>query len=1824
MEGWKEQLDAIESLRVAREQADDHLYTKQIEGRKNKSALSAILRKQTGEQDNQQAIRRTRERIRQSEDQLHKLSADLRKAAESLNKFRDRQNYESFLKRKKDALSSLTQTLKRTLEDNSQPLDQKQRDELRDHLQKAEHALAELTEEFGEAQRERARLEDEGQNALAEKDNIEEQRSRIRTQIETLQIELAGMLKPPAQSSEDARLAVDTTQTAINEARAALIESRVKLHNAVTSLYSQLDVRDLIVNLKDDIPFLLMPVRLETRFVTSADGPELWLRIYPDDIALHTHEKLLTHNEAAEGNKYWLALFNVENAPEAEREELKKSAWSHLGSLFGPQRAAWIALQTRPLNWSSELSGITRPEQLNFPAHELTKPSAWSRAPRTRVMPDKFVVRLYEGESVREIIGPVIPDELFVGPEPLDEDETYVEKDGKLVFGESFDWTSDFLKAIQVGMGFKIRLTPTQARNGFTKIVVLGVRLSADETNSRRAVEELIDNHHYSPKGFSLVKQGTPTNNTEAEGSGYTSNTRANELNYFVETGTPLFDEDDDSDGRRLADALGIEYAPLQHVLNSDGRDHAEAVAMNTALYPATLGYYFDSLLHPVLSDDAQDQLREFFITQVTGRGPLPAIRVGNQPYGVLLTSNFSAWQWQQQEPKVNNTFRAMLYRVLSSYHAIWLSLLPQLMQVGKPGADPSQVLMDILGLQSGSVSFHQRIAYSTDDLRNRDDFLYGGRYYSDLQQSFVSKALVLNFLTEFGYDERAPNNTLAVPQLLRLVFQHFDTTLDPTNIVDNVPLSETELIRYYDEPARKNYLNWLADASSVNTLERQNFGAGRIPPTALLYLQLRRSLLLQLNKSAVRWFGARGVDLGSTLTTANFYNIRPEATITKWEVMKAPISVAATNEFVGNTSVGEFLLTQGTDQSEAGFLNSMRDALRFLSGVPTARLERCFAEHIDCCTYRLDAWQTGMFELRLKKQRKGAEGTQRAMGVYLGAYGWLENVRPSNRHEIAKGTVPCPLLPKNNAPLFEYSDNGGFVHAPSLNHASTAALLRAGYMSHASAGQPTTMSVNLSSERIRRALFVLSGIRNGQRLEALLGYQFERGLHDRASSDNNLIKLNLYIYDFREKFPIQQHQVNQQGDDTPRENIPANNVVNGLELAETTSAFPYGATGAVNGAVPAERTAIEQEKDRLADTLDAVKDLLLSESVYQLVQGNYDRSGAVINALRDAAVPPEMDVIDTPRGSRFTFTNRVTIQFPDLDPDDPTSNAWPQASMTPRARMEPGLNGWLKSILGDADKLWCRVSHLDDDGNEADHEDVSVEKLGIQPIDLVYLTGNELNTGAPVDGGESQTSASELESRIAFYYRKEKLLGDDVAVRIEFTKPADKRTLSQMLGLLRALKSLITDSKYLNAEDFRPSSKSVVVDNTNPHGYDTTELRTRIEDLQTILQGLLSNLNTLPINAEIEASDGTVTVHTTLEDTFAALSDEQKSFSDITFSFTNAAADQLQNILTRTAAFGVPDAFPHVTSATGDDGKLNLLEQARNVARKISAISNRVTELLADATTAASTESRTQELIEAGKQMLGDVFNILPRFVYHNEADVQQSHADRSQLLKFATNDLKIRFAADEWLHSVAHVRPKINRWDHVRTLHEALNNNQLSLLPVQLPYRAKDNWVAVQFPDKDEIDPTQPFNIAHDTLAITIHGDAAFAPAAKHSGLLIDEWTEVIPTNEEVTGITFNYNQPNATPPQALLLAVTPVEKGNWTWHDLVGILDDTLLRAKLRAVEPHSLDKVDKSEVNVLLPAVLADFSQYDLNIALDYRLNLTVVAEALQIIVAADRT
>src|SRR5581483_4255359 len=81
---------------------------------------------------------------------------------------------------------------------------------------------------------------------------------------------------------------------------------------------------------RGEVPIAFLPVRIETRFGKASDGsPQLWVRIYPDDIHVDSFEPALTAEEKAARNTF-LASPTATN-------------WTALAAQFAPRRAAWIA-----------------------------------------------------------------------------------------------------------------------------------------------------------------------------------------------------------------------------------------------------------------------------------------------------------------------------------------------------------------------------------------------------------------------------------------------------------------------------------------------------------------------------------------------------------------------------------------------------------------------------------------------------------------------------------------------------------------------------------------------------------------------------------------------------------------------------------------------------------------------------------------------------------------------------------------------------------------------------------------------------------------------------------------------------------------------------------------------------------------------------------------------------------------------------------------------------------------------------------------------------------------------------------------------------------------------------------------------------------------------------------------------------------------------------------------------------------------------------------------------------------------------------------------
>lgn len=109
--------------------------------------------------------------------------------------------------------------------------------------------------------------------------------------------------------------------------------------------YDDLSSIDSVANgFEKDKPIALFPVRLETKYI--GDPAKLWIRIFPDDIVLKSHERPLTTMEQESGMNYWNEFYQANGDEVKERD-----AWERLVNVYGIERAAWIKKQMKPTNY---------------------------------------------------------------------------------------------------------------------------------------------------------------------------------------------------------------------------------------------------------------------------------------------------------------------------------------------------------------------------------------------------------------------------------------------------------------------------------------------------------------------------------------------------------------------------------------------------------------------------------------------------------------------------------------------------------------------------------------------------------------------------------------------------------------------------------------------------------------------------------------------------------------------------------------------------------------------------------------------------------------------------------------------------------------------------------------------------------------------------------------------------------------------------------------------------------------------------------------------------------------------------------------------------------------------------------------------------------------------------------------------------------------------------------------------------------------------------------------------------------------------------------
>ena len=225
---------------------------------------------------------------------------------------------------------------------------------------------------------------------------------------------------------------------------------------------------------------------------------------------------------------------------------------------------------------------------------------------------------------------------------------------------------------------------------------------------------------------------------------------------------------------------------------------------------------------------------------------------------------------------------------------------------------------------------------------------------------------------------------------------------------------------------------------------------------------------------------------------------------------------------------------------------------------LPTARLERLMAEHVDSVL---------VSARRLDHARSIASGStlirtrSEARGLHLGAFGWVENLRPAAARARAAAMRFRGASRRGRPRMFSDGANGGFIHAPSLTQAATAAVLRNGYLSHAdSTGAATLRGQPLVGAHARGAGVGTRAFARASRLARCSATSSSAACTKAIPASSSIGSSARCAIDF----PLLSGRLTDLPPGVSAEVVEARNVVDGLALVEATpgQAYPYGLAG--------------------------------------------------------------------------------------------------------------------------------------------------------------------------------------------------------------------------------------------------------------------------------------------------------------------------------------------------------------------------------------------------------------------------------------------------------------------------------------------------------------------------------------------------------------------------------------------------------------------------------------------------------------------------------------
>lgn len=1068
--------------------------------------------------------------------------------------------------------------------------------------------------------------------------------------------------------------------------------------------------------LEQNLPLLLLPAQLETIFDEQDGRPALKIRIYPDAVSVETLTKGLLPHERDMAEAYW-------NAPKSKRSAAKQRMLEQLG----PQRAAWAAEALRP---------DATEKAFRATVDEPAEPA---------LLPKRWIVRGYQdGEAVFTQEGASIPKGLTMSPNP--DAPEWPDAPKGLPVDANMAWMVDYGRAEDQGMAITVFLDdlPRVQERGLDYLLATGVN-ELDAKKAAEKVDRLFDAHHFT-NGLELLPQGAPTNNTDGADSAWSAGASDVTLFERIIEG-PDRNRQSADDGMRLAAALGLgKTSTLARAAGAGRQEETAAQAMNQALWPSVWGEYLRNLLANrsgrALPQKAVGFARGWFRNHVRGGAPLPTLRVGEQPYGVLPVR--AAVERDQLE-----TDQDALEDLLRAVRELWLAAVPGIARMdpnladtgGQDANSPETRLAELFMLQPHAVRFVVRkltdrrdqgpllgsitslvggFTFLLDVLSSVTLYNGFGNIYRQIESTLETideQIAGFEFLRDFAPDyfsgvgdRKTRDNAILLIDIILDVLRDHKNRQAP---LDEIVGMKTSGMLHEDIDDPNIFYSLFAKDDDARVFERSLVEAPE-PQDA----ERAESYLENI---AQRTLG-KAPGGGPPPAEPEF----PQG---------APLLYQLLNPFASELPAGE----------RPGFVKALRTLKRF----PAPELEMRLRETLGLGAYRLDAWFTSLARKRLSDLRD-----KQPEGLAVGAFGWVVDLRPSPSERASQG----------------------FVHAPSLSQAATAAVLRSGWSAHGTSEADSPLAVNLESSRVRTARWLMDGVRQGQTPGDLLGARFERRLHD-AQLDRHIQPLRKRVL---------------QSQDIQRE--PAG-PVDGIDLRNLF------AEGKLRNLAP-QGSALEGILKELDQWIDSAVDAGTAESVHQLVAGNIPRAAAMLRSLNTGDTrPPELQGLETPRRGPV-IENRIAALL------DSRESSWPSS---PRSRVAPELEAWCADFLGDPARIGCLV-RIEAPETAPVTKAITMADLRISALDAVF----------EVEGG----SAAAWQARAEAYVRATQAPADAKVQAVLHDSAGSAVSWEESAQVAAALQALLGKARPLEPAD-------VAAPGEQPEAtVDVAELKGRAEAL--------------------------------------------------------------------------------------------------------------------------------------------------------------------------------------------------------------------------------------------------------------------------------------------------------------------------------------------------------------------------------------------------------